>query len=112
MRRDALALGKLEVVPTWPAHAYLITLGLTSQVLGWLLISSSLPRLPAALTSVLLTLQPVGSVLLGVVLLSERPTAVQLVGVLFVLSGLVLATARRSAAGRRAPAPSPAPTRA
>jgi hypothetical protein len=33
-------------------------LALTSQVLGWMLISSSLPRLPAALTSVLLLAQP------------------------------------------------------
>ena len=50
-------------------------------MLGWLLISVSLPRLPAALTSVMLTIQPVGSVLLGVVLLGEDPSALQLAGV-------------------------------
>jgi drug/metabolite transporter (DMT)-like permease len=67
-------------------------------VLGWLLIASSLPRLPAALTSVTLTIQPVGSVLLGVVLLGEEPSALQLVGVVCILAGLV------SVALRRAPA--------
>ena len=39
-----------------------VLLALTSQVIGWLLISVSLPRLPAALTSVLLLVQPVGAV--------------------------------------------------
>ena len=61
-----LLIGDADLVPTWPAHAWLVMLALTSQVLGWLLISASLPRLPAALTSLLLTIQPVGSVVLGV----------------------------------------------
>ena len=53
-------LGDVDLVPSWPSHAWLALLALTSQVLGWLLISVSLPRLPAALTSVLLLVQPVG----------------------------------------------------
>ena len=53
-------------------------LALSSQVLGWLLISVSLPRLPAAMTSIVLMLQPICTVLLGAVLLSEKPSAVQL----------------------------------
>ena len=43
-----------------------------------------LPRLPASLTSVLLTIQPVGSVILGVILLNESPTVLQLAGVVFI----------------------------
>ena len=62
---------------------------------GWLVISISLPRLPAALTSVVLTIQPVGSVLLGIVILSEAPSPLQLVGVLCIVAGLLLATVRR-----------------
>jgi drug/metabolite transporter (DMT)-like permease len=76
-----VALGEADLVPSWPAHAWLVTLALSSQVLGWLLITVSLPRLPAALTSVTLTIQPVGSVILGVVLLGEDPSALQLAGV-------------------------------
>jgi drug/metabolite transporter (DMT)-like permease len=67
---------------------------------GWLLISISLPRLPAALTSVVLTLQPVGAVLLGMVLLAEAPSSVQLLGAATIVVGLVLATVR-AGAGRR-----------
>jgi hypothetical protein len=74
-------IGDADLVPSWPAHAWLATLALTSQVIGWLLISASLPRLPAAQTSFLLTIQPVGSVVLGAILFAEAPSALQLVGV-------------------------------
>ena len=90
------ALGELDVAPSWPAHGWLVTLALSSQVVGWLLIGSALPRLPAALTSVIITVQPVGSVLLGVVLLGEEPAALQLAGVAVIIAGIVVA-ARRSA---------------
>ena len=101
----AVALGEADLVPSWPAHAWLATLALTSQVLGWLLITVSLPRLPAALTSVTLTLQPVGSVMLGMVLLSEEPSALQLAGVACVLAGLVSVALRRDPASRPVPEP-------
>src|SRR3954451_23713683 len=91
-----LIIGDLDLAPSWPAHAWLVLLALSSQVVGWLLISVSLPRLPAALTSVLLTVQPVGSVILGVVLLNESPSLLQLAGVACIFSGIVVATARRS----------------
>jgi drug/metabolite transporter (DMT)-like permease len=91
-----LALGDLDLVPTWPGHAYLITLALTSQVIAWLLISVSLPRLPAAVTSVVLTLQPVGSVLLGIAIFSESPSAEQLLGVVVILAGVTYANLGRA----------------
>jgi drug/metabolite transporter (DMT)-like permease len=89
-------VGDLDLVPSWPAHGWLVTLAVTSQVIGWLLISASLPRLPAALTSILLTIQPVGSVILGIIIFSESPSGLQLVGVVAIVTGLVLATRRRT----------------
>jgi drug/metabolite transporter (DMT)-like permease len=89
-------LGEVEFAPSWPAHGWLVTLALTSQVLGWLLIAVALPRLPASLTSVVLTVQPVGSVLLGVVLLGEDPASLQLAGVAVIVVGIVIATRRTS----------------
>ena len=90
-----LALGDLDFLPSPSAQAWLIVLALSSQVLGWLLITVSLPRLPAVVTSVLLTLQPVCSVLLAAILLGEDPSPLQLVGVAAILSGLLLASAAR-----------------
>jgi len=87
-------LGELDLTASWPAHGWLVTLALTSQVLGWLLIAIALPRLPASLTSVVLTVQPVGSVALGIVLLGEDPAPLQLAGVAVVVAGIVVATRR------------------
>ena len=87
-------LGEVDLVPTWPAHGWLATLALTSQVLGWLLIALALPRLPASLTSVVLTVQPLGSVILGIVLLGEDPAPLQLAGVAIIVVGIVVATRR------------------
>jgi drug/metabolite transporter (DMT)-like permease len=97
------ALGDLNLLPGWPAQGWLVLLALTSQVAGWLLISISLPRLPAAVTSVIITLQPVGSVFLAMVLLGESPSGLQLAGVALVLAGVVAV-----ALGQRRPVPEPA----
>jgi drug/metabolite transporter (DMT)-like permease len=116
-----LAIGDLDLLPSWPAHGWLLLLALSSQVLGWMLISFSLPRLPAALTSVLLTIQPVASVLLGVIIFAEAPSPLQFVGVIVVLGGVTLANVRRRtprgpsevAANTGPPAtPAPPPVRA
>ncbi len=87
-----LILGDGDLSPDWPGAGWLITLALSSQVLGWLLITVSLPRLPAALTSLLLTVQPVGSVALGALIFAEAPSALQLLGVAMVLLALLSVT--------------------
>ena len=89
-----LVIGDAHLVPTWPGAGWLVTLALTSQVLGWLLITVSLPRLLAAHTSLLLTIQPVGSVVLAAAIFAESPTALQLGGVAMVLVALIVATSR------------------
>jgi drug/metabolite transporter (DMT)-like permease len=100
-----LVIGNLDWTPGWPAQGYLLLLALSSQVLGWLLISITLPRLPAALTSVLLTFQPVLTVLFAWAILDESPSALQLGGVALVLCGLLIVSAgRRRKVGELVPA--------
>ena len=105
----AAVTGELEVSPSWPAHGWLALLALTAQVSGWLFISVSLPRLPAAVTSMLLLLQPGAALLLAAAVLGEAPSAAQLVGAGLVLAGVVLGTARRRAAPATPPAPGSLP---
>ncbi|MBA2537711.1 MAG: DMT family transporter [Actinobacteria bacterium] len=104
-----LVAGTLDFMPPLESAAWLALLALTSQVVGWLLISVSLTRLPAVVTSILLTLQPVGSVLFAAALLDERPSILQLAGTAAILAGLVVASAGRgrehSTAQARAEAP-------
>jgi drug/metabolite transporter (DMT)-like permease len=102
-----VALGDLDVTPSWEATGWLVLLALSSQVVGWLLIAISLPRLPAVLSSVLLTFQPLCSVFFAALILDERPSGYQLLGAGAILAGLVLASSRRL---RRKPEPAPVPT--
>jgi drug/metabolite transporter (DMT)-like permease len=99
-----IVIGDARLVPTWPSAGWLAALAISSQVVGWLLITTSLPRLPAAITSLLLTVQPVGSVALGALILSESPSGLQLVGVAFIVVALL-------AAGREHPGAAPPPSR-
>jgi drug/metabolite transporter (DMT)-like permease len=91
-----LVIGDLDLVPAWPGHAWLVILALTSQVIGWLVISVSLPRLPAALASMLLTIQPIGSVILAAIIFGEAPSALQIAGVVALLSGLLAVSRTRA----------------
>jgi drug/metabolite transporter (DMT)-like permease len=95
-------VGDLDPTPAVASLAWLALLGLTSQSLGYLLISLSLPRLPAVLTSMILLSQPVMTVGLSIVLLGEAPSPAQLIGVALVIGGIAIATL-----GGRAPAVSP-----
>jgi drug/metabolite transporter (DMT)-like permease len=96
-------IGTVEWRPEWPAHGWLVVLALSAQVIGWLLISRSLPRLPAAVTSVVLLLQPVGTMILAAVVVDERPSLAQIAGAAAILAGVVIATS-----GHRGREPIPA----
>ena len=88
-----LAFGDLVLAPTWPAHGWLLLVAITSQVVGYGLVNFALPHLPAAVTSILLLFQPVATVVAAAILLSEAPSALQLLGVGLILAGVALAAA-------------------
>jgi len=90
-----VVVGDLDLTPSWSATGWLVLLALSSQVLGWLLISTSLPRLPAVTTSILLTFQPVCSVVFAALIVNESPSLLQLGGAACILAGLITATIGR-----------------
>ena len=85
-------VGDLDPAPPLESLAWLAILGVTSQSAGYLLISISLPRLPAVTTSIILLAQPVMTVMLSIVLLGEAPSGAQLLGVALVIGGIAGAT--------------------
>ena len=93
-----VVIGDARLVPSWPSAGWLLLLAISSQVIGWLLIGAALPRLAAAVASLLLTLQPIASVALAALILGESPTVLQLAGVALVLVALV--SAGRSRRGK------------
>jgi len=91
-----LVVGSLQLTPPWPAIGWLLALAMLSQVIGWLLITSSLPRLPSAMSSLMLLVQPAAAMVLAALVLSERPTAGQVIGAALVCSGVLVAAWRAS----------------
>jgi drug/metabolite transporter (DMT)-like permease len=99
-----LTLGGLQLDIARSSLGWLLTLALLSQTAGWLLITAALPRLPAAVSSLLLLLQPAASLALADVVLGERPTLVQLLGAILVCVGVLAATATWPSQAKRSPA--------
>jgi drug/metabolite transporter (DMT)-like permease len=107
----AALVGGVDLLPTWPAHGWLLLLALSAQVGGWLAIGYALPRLPAAQTSFAIVLQPCLTLLWGGIIFGERPSWVQGAGVALVLAGIALAVTGGARTGlvrtaTSAPAPS------
>lgn len=94
-------VGDFDPMPVFPAHWWLIAVGLTSQAIGYMLISLSLPRLPAVLTSLILLAQPITTMVFGALLLGEDPSVFQLGGVGLIVAGLVVANLRLPVSDRR-----------
>jgi drug/metabolite transporter (DMT)-like permease len=87
-----LIFGGLGLHPIWPAIGWLALLALLSQTAGWLLIASSLPRLPAAVSSLMLLLQPAASLALAAAILGQRPTPLQILGAILTCGGALAAS--------------------
>lgn len=90
-----VATGTLSAPAGLDSHGWLALLAFSSQGIGWLLISLSLPRLPAAVTSMVLLLQPVGAMILAGVVLDEDPSTAQIAGAALILCGVIASTRGR-----------------
>jgi len=92
-----LPLSNLGIEPidysfTWPGHGWIILLSVSCQVIGWIAITYALPRLPAAHTSFAILLQPVLTILWGVIILSEKPSIQQIGGMSLIFAAIIAVT--------------------
>ncbi|WP_285479716.1 DMT family transporter [Amycolatopsis sp. NBRC 101858] len=97
-----LPTGSLDLSPSPETLGWLVALAVVGQLIGWILISAALPRMSATTGATLMLLQPVGAVLLGIGLLGETPSVLQLAGCAGVVAAVCFAGNRRSA-DRRSP---------
>ncbi|TVT19540.1 DMT family transporter [Amycolatopsis acidiphila] len=84
----------VDLAPGAASFGWLAAAAICAQVVGWLLVAVCSPELPSQLGAVLLLLTPIGSVLLGALVLGERPSPPQLAGCVLILAG-AFALARR-----------------
>ena len=82
----------IDFEPKFPSHGWLLALAFLSQVMGWLAIAHSLPRLPAAYTSFAILLQPTFTIIWGIILLSEFPSTQQAIGMFLILGSIIAVT--------------------
>ena len=82
----------IDFEPKFPSHGWLLALAFLSQVMGWLAIAHSLPRLPAAYTSFAILLQPTFTIVWGIILLSESPSIQQAIGMFLILGSIIVVT--------------------
>ena len=82
----------IDFQPVMPMHGWLLSLAILSQVIGWLAIAYSLPRLPAAYTSFAILLQPTLTIVWGILLLSESPSVQQAIGMFLILGSIIAVT--------------------
>lgn len=90
----ALLDGALLPPEIWPGVGWLVLLALLSQVLGYPLINASIPHLPSVVGSVLLFVQPLMTLVAGVIIFGEIPTPGQLLGALILFGGVLFAARR------------------
>ena len=98
--------GDFDPTPTGSEFLWLLAVGVGAMT-GWLLIGYALPRLPAAHTSFAILLQPCLTVGWGALILAERPSSIQLSGVVIVLGGIAFATTPRGGEKRQSSSRSP-----
>ncbi|MER5387918.1 DMT family transporter [Saccharopolyspora sp. NPDC002686] len=90
----------VDLFPGWAAVGWLLLVAVCGQVLGWLLVAVCLPHLSSQVGAVLLLLTPVGALVLGAVVLAERPTPLQLVGCALILGGVLVIAGVRAVRSR------------
>lgn len=97
---EILRAGDTFQIPDLQSFWALAALGLFSQAAGWILITNALPHVRAALSGLILLLQPALAFVWDV-LLFDRPTGFSnWIGVGIVLAAIYLGTARSAAAKR------------
>jgi drug/metabolite transporter (DMT)-like permease len=98
----------LVFAPGWVAFGWLCAVTVSGQILGWALVALCSPRLSADAGAALLLATPVGALLLGAVVLGEKPSWWQVGGSVVMLAAAYLGTRRQT--HRAAPQQRPART--
>lgn len=90
----ALVEGDSFVLPDAQTWSALLALAFFGQVLGWVLLTRAMPRLPASLIGLLLLLQPALSFVFDVILFARPTRATDWIGVGLSLLGIFIGSYR------------------
>ncbi len=88
-------IGQNITLSTVQSLLSLLILGIFCQVIGWVLITQSMPNLPASIVGVVLLLQPALSMLWDILFFDRPMGLIDFVGLSMVLIGVYLATLKK-----------------
>ena len=86
-----LLSGDMHLAIPLRSLGWLLVLAVTSGIIGWLLITRSLPLLPATVSALILLLEPAGAIVLGFLVLGQVPSILQVLGAIIVCGGVLVA---------------------
>ena len=89
---QSLEIYPIDFPPPWAGHEWLFILAIVCQVFGWMAITYALPRLPGSHTSFAVLVQPVLTIVWGVIFLDESPSIQQSMGMVMILFSIILVT--------------------
>jgi drug/metabolite transporter (DMT)-like permease len=91
-----LTLSGLTVsIPSAQSFVSLLILGVFCQVVGWVLITQTMPHLPTSIVGVVLLLQPALSMLWDVIFFARPMSLLDILGLIMVLCGVYLASLKK-----------------
>lgn len=82
-------------IPNTKTLLSLVSLGLLSQTIGWLIIANAMPKIPASITGLVLLLQPSLSFVWDILFFSRPTTTLNLLGVFITLGAIYLGLTSR-----------------
>ena len=91
----ALAEGTLVAPPDVRTTLCLVGVALVAQVVGWVILARSIPRVPVALAGLLLLLQPAFAVVWEIAFFGRETTTLALVGALVTLGAIYVGSTAR-----------------
>ena len=94
---QAACSGNAFTIPDTRSWTALLLLGLTSQGIGWILISNALPHIRASYAGLILLLQPSLAFIWDVLLFQRETSTLNWVGVIMALTAIYLGMAQKSA---------------
>jgi drug/metabolite transporter (DMT)-like permease len=93
-----LTVSGLDIsIPSTQSFISLLILGVFCQVIGWVLITNTMPNLPTSIVGIVLLLQPALSMLWDVLFFSRPMSLLDMLGLTMVLVGVYLASLKKKA---------------
>lgn len=97
--------GDTFAIPDLQTLSVLVAYGLLCQVIGWILISRGLPRIPSSLAGLLILVQPALAFIWDILIFKRPITPSILLGALITLVAIYLGTTVKKASGTNASEP-------